>query len=203
VACAANIVLDYLFMGALKLGPAGAALGTTISQAISVLVSLIVIIKRKSIVLAKTDFRPHRPVMGKILSIGIPIAVQDGLLHPEYTSPDTGYRYYGTEQFEVLNTIRYLRALDMPLDTVTLERSPASRIVWMDAPLKIVDSQDMEAPIRELDQSQAEAVVFLGKVGLGISSEHLQAPEQYKKILEYIENYFFLDFLKKDPYNTF
>lgn len=91
----------------------------------------------------------------------------------------------------------------MPLDTVTLERSPASRIVWMDAPLKIVDSQDMEAPIRELDQSQAEAVVFLGKVGLGISSEHLQAPEQYKKILEYIENYFFLDFLKKDPYNTF
>ena len=38
-----------------------------------------------------------------------------GLLHPEYTSPDTGYRYYGTEQFEVLNTIRYLRALDMPL----------------------------------------------------------------------------------------
>lgn len=80
VACVANIVLDYLFMGALKLGPAGAALGTTISQAISVLVSLIVIIKRKSIVLDKTDFKPHRPVMGKILSIGIPIAVQDGLI---------------------------------------------------------------------------------------------------------------------------
>ena len=38
-----------------------------------------------------------------------------GLLHPEYISADTGYRYYGTEQFEVLNTIRYLRALDMPL----------------------------------------------------------------------------------------
>ncbi len=80
VACAANIVLDYLFMGALKLGPAGAALGTTISQAVSVLVSLIVIIKRKSITLIKTDFRPQRPVMGKILSIGIPIAVQDGLI---------------------------------------------------------------------------------------------------------------------------
>ena len=80
VACAANIVLDYLFMGALKLGPAGAALGTTISQAISVLISLAVIIKRKSVVLIKTDFKPHRPVMGKILSIGIPIAVQDGLI---------------------------------------------------------------------------------------------------------------------------
>ena len=80
VACAANIVLDYLFMGVLKLGPAGAALGTTISQAISVLISLAVIIKRKSVVLIRTDFKPHRPVMGKILSIGIPIAVQDGLI---------------------------------------------------------------------------------------------------------------------------
>ena len=80
VACIANIALDYLFMGIFKLGPAGAALGTTISQAISVLVSLAVIIKRKSVVLIKTDFKPHRPVMGKILSIGIPIAVQDGLI---------------------------------------------------------------------------------------------------------------------------
>ena len=80
VACVANIVLDYLFMGIFKLGPAGAALGTTISQAISVLVSLIVIIKRKSVILDKTDFKPRRPVMGKILSIGIPIAVQDGLI---------------------------------------------------------------------------------------------------------------------------
>ncbi len=80
VACVANILLDYLFMGAFRLGPAGAALGTTISQAVSVLVSLVVIIKRKRVVLIKTDFVPHRPVMRKILSIGIPIAVQDGLI---------------------------------------------------------------------------------------------------------------------------
>ena len=38
-----------------------------------------------------------------------------GLLTPQYISPESGYRYYGAEQFEVLNTIRYLRALDMPL----------------------------------------------------------------------------------------
>ena len=41
-----------------------------------------------------------------------------GLLRPEYTDPDTGYRYYSTRQFECLNTIRYLRALDMPLDQI-------------------------------------------------------------------------------------
>lgn len=152
-----------------------------------------------------------------------------GLLTPQYISPESGYRYYGAEQFEVLNTIRYLRALDMPLreiedflknkdvdrmeeklrqqkqavltkkqaferierkidhrlrwladaktaplDTVCLVQCPPCRIVWVDKPLKIDGSADMEAPIRRLDQSDAEAVVFLGKVGLGISAEHLQ-----------------------------
>ena len=42
-----------------------------------------------------------------------------GLLKPEYTDPDTGYRYYSTRQFECLNTIRYLRALDMPLEKIS------------------------------------------------------------------------------------
>ena len=152
-----------------------------------------------------------------------------GLLAPEYISPDSGYRYYSTEQFEVLNTIRYLRVLDMPLaeiedflknrdidrieekllqqkqavrkkqqelqrieqkinhrlnwlldaqntplNTVSLIELPSCRVVWVDDPLKVDGFFDMEAPIRKLDQSDAEAVVFLGKVGLGISAEHLQ-----------------------------
>lgn len=80
VSCAANIILDYFFIGALHLGPAGAALGTTLSQAASVAVSMIVILKKKSIVLQKNSFKPSRPVMGKILKIGIPIALQDGLI---------------------------------------------------------------------------------------------------------------------------
>ena len=41
-----------------------------------------------------------------------------GLLTPAYISPESGYRYYGTEQFEILNTIRYLRVLDMPLSEI-------------------------------------------------------------------------------------
>lgn len=84
VACFANIVLDYIFIGALKLGPAGAALGTTVSQAISVVVSLVVIIKQHSIELNKNDFKPSTAVMGKILSIGVPIAVQDGLIQVSF-----------------------------------------------------------------------------------------------------------------------
>ncbi len=41
-----------------------------------------------------------------------------GLLRPERIDPATGYRYYGPGQFETLNTIRYLRALDMPLGEI-------------------------------------------------------------------------------------
>lgn len=81
IACAANIILDYLFIGALHMGPAGAALGTTLSQTISVAVSLIVIVKRRiGITISRKDLKPQRTIMGKLLKIGIPIAVQDGLI---------------------------------------------------------------------------------------------------------------------------
>lgn len=66
VACAANIVLDYLFIGALGMGPAGAALGTVLSQAISVIISLIVIKRRSTgLALTKADIRPNKQIIGK------------------------------------------------------------------------------------------------------------------------------------------
>lgn len=148
------------------------------------------------------------------------------LLTPAYISSDSGYHYYGTEQFEVLNTIRYLWALDMPLseiedfpknkdidlieeklrqqkqailkkqqelkhieqkidhrlnclmdaetaplNVVSLIPLPVCLIVWVDDPLKIDGSVDMEAPIRKLDQSDAEALA------------------QYQKLLRYIDKH--------------
>lgn len=80
VACAANIALDYLFMGAMRLGPVGAALGTTLAQAISVLVAFIAIRRRRSVAVSRGDLHPRRDVMGQILSIGVPVALQDGLI---------------------------------------------------------------------------------------------------------------------------
>ena len=80
-ACAANIGLDYLFIGGLGLGPMGAALGTTLSQTFSVLLSLAVILRRKSgIRLSKQNFRPCAPVMKQILRVGVPVALQDGFI---------------------------------------------------------------------------------------------------------------------------
>ena len=76
-----NIVLDYFFIGAMQLGPAGAALGTTLSQTFSVIIALISMMKRKTgIHLKKTDFRPNKKVMWQILRVGFPVAVQDGCI---------------------------------------------------------------------------------------------------------------------------
>ncbi len=81
VACVANIALDYFFIGVLRLGPAGAALGTTLSQTISVIVSLIVILKRRTgISLTANDFQPNRKAMAGLLKIGTPVALQDGFI---------------------------------------------------------------------------------------------------------------------------
>ncbi len=159
-----------------------------------------------------------------------------GLISPEYIDPDTLYRYYSVRQFETLNTIRYLRALDMPLDEIAdflrnrdvekiekmlmqqkdtvikkqqqlrlVERkidnrlrqlrsariepmdeisivvSPPCRMVWMSTSLKISGALDMEGPIRELEGAQGKGLIFLGKVGVGISQENL--------ILENYERY--------------
>lgn len=152
-----------------------------------------------------------------------------GLLVPEYIDPDSGYRYYSTRQFEVLNSIRYLRALDMPLteisdflnnrdvehikeklesqkqaviakqnelrrieckienrlrtitdaensvfDKVQLTHKSACRMIWIGNPLKVTGFLDMEEPMRQLEQDQTEAMVFLGKVGLGINVQNLK-----------------------------
>lgn len=81
IACAANIGLDYLFIGALHMGPAGAALGTTLAQAVSVLSAFLLIRVRKDVLPGERgDFRPQRAVMGQILRVGLPIAAQDGLV---------------------------------------------------------------------------------------------------------------------------
>lgn len=81
VACVCNIGLDYFFIGALHMGPAGAALGTTLSQTVSVIISLIVIKKTDTgINLTKNDLKPEKATVGNVLRIGIPVSLQDGFI---------------------------------------------------------------------------------------------------------------------------
>ncbi len=81
IACVFNITLDYLFIGIFQLGAAGAALGTILSQTISVIVSLVVIIRQKTCVsLSPEDFKPQKRTMGSLLKVGVPVALQDGFI---------------------------------------------------------------------------------------------------------------------------
>ena len=81
VACAANIALDILFIGPMALGPVGAALGTTLSQTLSVIAALFGIRRHKTgLRLSRQNFRPRKGVLGRILKIGLPVAVQDGCI---------------------------------------------------------------------------------------------------------------------------
>ena len=81
IACVANIVLDYVFIGFFHMGPSGAALGTTLAQTLSVIIALVSICKKGTgIHLIAVDFRPDHRVMTQILKIGIPVAVQDGCI---------------------------------------------------------------------------------------------------------------------------
>lgn len=81
VACVVNILLDYFFIGVLELGAMGAALGTTLSQAASVLFALCYIRRHKGVLdISRSDLRPQRDVIKLILKIGLPIAMQDGFI---------------------------------------------------------------------------------------------------------------------------
>ncbi len=81
IACALNIGLDYLFIGYFDLKASGAALGTIIAQALSVIFSLIFVkYKNIGISLHKSDFKINKIIMGQILKVGLPIALQDGFI---------------------------------------------------------------------------------------------------------------------------
>ena len=84
VACVCNIGLDYWLIGGMRLGAAGAAFSTTISQAISVLFAVCIIRARRIVQLQKKDFHPNRSIMGGIFGIGAPVALQDGFIQVSF-----------------------------------------------------------------------------------------------------------------------
>lgn len=78
VACVFNVVIDFLLIGHFHMGAAGAALGTVISQTISVFVALIVLSKKNlNVKLSPRDFVLDKDTLLYILKVGIPVSVQD------------------------------------------------------------------------------------------------------------------------------
>jgi putative MATE family efflux protein len=81
IACVFNILGDYLLVAVFHLGAVGAALATVLAQAISVILSLFIIRKRKfPFVFSLRSLYPNRDHIKVILRLGIPIAFQDLLV---------------------------------------------------------------------------------------------------------------------------
>lgn len=81
IACALNIGGDLLLIAGFHMGAAGAAVATIFAQAISVLLSLIIIRKRElPFSFSVKDIRLKGIYMKEILKLGIPIALQDLLV---------------------------------------------------------------------------------------------------------------------------
>lgn len=79
IACVVNIAGDLLFVAVLNMNVAGAALATVLAQAVSVVLSVLIIRKQKlPFTLRKEDIRFNEEVP-RILVTGAPIAIQEVL----------------------------------------------------------------------------------------------------------------------------
>ena len=81
IACVLNIIGDLVLIAGFHMGTAGAAIATVLAQAVSVVLSL-VIIRHKPLpfTFRAKDIRPNRSHIRQILFLGVPIALQELLV---------------------------------------------------------------------------------------------------------------------------
>lgn len=81
IACVANILGDLVFVGIFNMAAAGAALATVLAQAISVILSLIIIAKRGlPFEFSLKSIKFHKGLTSQIIKFGAPIALQELLV---------------------------------------------------------------------------------------------------------------------------
>lgn len=84
VATVINLVLDLLFVAVFHLGAFGAALATVIGQGVSFLWSLLFLYRRReafSFDFKPRSFLPDRKILPRLIKLGLPMALQFGLVH--------------------------------------------------------------------------------------------------------------------------
>ena len=76
-----NVGLDYYLIGRLGMGAKGAALATVIAQNCSVVFALLALKKADlGVRISRSDLRLQKDIIRKVSAIGLPIALQDGLI---------------------------------------------------------------------------------------------------------------------------
>ena len=81
IACAFNIIGDIVLAGVCRLGAVGAAIATVTAQLLSVVISLVIIRRKKlPFTLKAKDIALNRSYAARITRLGFPIALQDFLV---------------------------------------------------------------------------------------------------------------------------
>ena len=84
VACLINIAGDLLFVAGFKMDTAGAAIATVMAQAVSVVLAIVILLKKDlPFTLKKSDFRLN-PQCRKFLQVGLPLALQEVLTQASF-----------------------------------------------------------------------------------------------------------------------
>lgn len=84
VACLINIAGDLLFVAGFKMDAAGAAIATVMAQAVSVVLAIVILLKKDlPFTLKKSDFRLN-PQCRKFLQVGLPLALQEVLTQASF-----------------------------------------------------------------------------------------------------------------------
>ena len=96
IACVVNIVLDLLFVGVFHLDASGAALATVIAQAVSVVFSAGYMRRRPLPFQVTRDSFRRKGMVGRILKVGAPIALQDFLVNVSFLIITKHCQYAGT-----------------------------------------------------------------------------------------------------------
>ena len=77
IACVVNIIGDLVLVAGLKMNVAGAAIATIFAQAVSVILSAVIILRQKfSFTVTKKDFRFNEEV-GNFVKVGLPLGFQE------------------------------------------------------------------------------------------------------------------------------
>ena len=80
-----NVGFDYILIGPMGMGAAGAAIATVGSQAFSVAIALLFLLRgRDEMGVTRKDFVPDGQYMGQLLGIGVPVAFQEGLIQVSF-----------------------------------------------------------------------------------------------------------------------
>lgn len=81
IACITNIILDFVLVAGFHMAAFGAAIATVISQALSMILCIIYLIKNKFLFDFKIkSFRLYKDRMVKLIKVGLPSAIQNGIV---------------------------------------------------------------------------------------------------------------------------